>query len=206
MNFTSIIKMIFAAAAVCATANASSTVFTFDQDNLGTATNFTDTVNGLSATFSSTADPGGFVIYQGMFETLTGNVLGDPGPAGQDGLALSVNFNKNLGAVSLNFATSDFQSPSPLTLTAYENGKLVGSASSTGQFPNGFNFPEGQISFNGGVFNQLSISSTATDFAVDNLAVSQAPEPAVAALFALGILGLGIPSLRSKSLRAKLAK
>jgi hypothetical protein len=59
-----------------------------------------------------------------IFETLTGNVLGDPGPAGIDNLALSVNFSRNLAAVELDFATSDFSIASPLTLTAYENSKL----------------------------------------------------------------------------------
>jgi hypothetical protein len=41
----------------CAAASAD-TIFNFDNDSLGTSTTFTDTVNGLSATFSSSADPG----------------------------------------------------------------------------------------------------------------------------------------------------
>ncbi len=123
------------------------TVFDFESDSLGTATTFTDTVNGLSATFSSSADPGGFVIYPSMFETLTGNVLGDPGPASVDKLALDVSFSQSLSAITLDFATSDFITPSPFTLTAYENSKKVGSVSSKGQFLAGFSFPEGEIAF-----------------------------------------------------------
>jgi hypothetical protein len=81
------ITLILAATALC-TAAYGDTIFNLDGDSVGTATNFTDTVNGLSATFSSAADPAGFVVYATMFENLTGNVLGDPGPAGLDGLAL----------------------------------------------------------------------------------------------------------------------
>jgi hypothetical protein len=189
------LRLLLACAAACCAASAS-TVFNFDNDNLGTATNFTDTVNGLSATFSSAADPGGFVVYSSMFETLTGNVLGDPGPAGVDGLDLSINFSQNLSAVTLDFATADFNTPSPFTLTAYENSTLVGSATSSGQFLGGFTFPEGEISFAGGSFNQLVLSSTAMDFAVDNINVASAPEPAALGLFAAGLLAFGIPALK----------
>ena len=191
------LKLLFAVSTLCAGANAS-TVFNFDKDSLGTASGFTDTSNGLSATFSSAADPGGFVVYSSFFETLTGNVLGDPGPAGADNLALNVSFSGFLSAVTLNFATSDFGAPSSLTLSAYQNGKLVGSNSSKGQFLPGFTFPEGEIAFSGAAFNKIVISSQATDFAVDNITVSPTPEPAAFYLTALGLLALGIPSLRSK--------
>ncbi len=186
---------LFLGAALCGSAHAS-TIFNFDNDAMGTATGFTDTVNGLSASFSSSADPGGFVIYQSIFNTLTGNVLGDPGPAQMDNLSLDVNFSSNLATVSLDFATSDFGTASPLTVTAYENSTLVGSVQSTGSFISGFDFPEGQVSFSGTPFNQIVISSTATDFAVDNISATAAPEPAVPALFGLGLLLLGIPALR----------
>lgn len=174
-----------------AAANAGA-IFNFDTDALGTTTAFTDTNNGVSATFASAADPGGFVIYPSIFDTLTGNVLGDPGPAGVDGLALNIDFNQPLAGIQLDFATSDLGTPSPLTLTAYENGALVGSDTQFGQVPGGFLFPEGAISFHGGVFNQIVISSTAADFAVDNINVTSAPEPGTAALIGIGLI---LPSL-----------
>src|SRR5271165_2755038 len=214
MTFSKSVRLILAAVALSAAANAS-TIFTFDGDTLGTSTTFTDTVDGLSATFSSTADPGGFIVYQSMFETLTGNVLGDPGPAGLDNLALSVNFSQDLSAVVLDFATADFITPSPLTLTAYENSTLVGSNTLSGQFLTGFTFPEGEIGFSGGVFNQIVISSTATDFAVDNINVITAgagttatatPEPATCALLGASLLTLGVPALRRKTARRALTK
>lgn len=195
MNINRTLQLFIACVTLGIAANAS-TVFNFDGDGLGTATGFTDTVNGLSAQFSSPSDPGGFVVYSSLFETLTGNVLGDPGPAGLDGLNLSVNFSQNLSAVTFNFATADFGSPSPLTLTAYENSTLAGSASQIGSFLNGFTFPEGEIAFTGGPFNRLVISSTAMDFAVDNITanVATAPEPSAFYLFAAGLLAFGLPA------------
>ncbi len=133
-----------------------------------------------------------------MFETLTGNVLGDPGPAGLDGLSLLVQFSQNLSAATLDFATADFGTPSPLTLTAYENSTLVGSATSNGQFLSGFAFPEGEIAFQGGAFDSIVISSTAMDFAVDNINVVASPEPAAFELFALGLFAIFAPALKRR--------
>ncbi len=188
MIFNKSLTLLLPAAIFCAAANAS-TIFNFDNDTLGTSTTFTDTVDGLSATFSSSADPGGFVVYPSMFETLTGNVLGDPGPASADNLDLDVNFSQNLSAITLDFATADFLTPSPFTLTAYENSTLVGSDASTGQFLPGFTFPEGEISFDG-TFNNVVLSSTSADFAIDNIDVirmAEAPEPGDVSLLVIGL-------------------
>jgi hypothetical protein len=141
-----------------------------------------------------------------MFNTLNGNVIGDPGPAGANNLALSIGFSHDIGAVTLDFATADFASPSPLTLTAYENSNLVGSVSATGNVPGGFLFPEGQVSFTGGTFNQLVISSSAPDFAIDNINATTAPEPAPVALLGASLLALGIPALRRRSARTTVTK
>jgi hypothetical protein len=186
----------FLAAFTMTNAAKATTIFNFDSDNLGTTTSFTDTVNGLSATFSSAADPGGFVIYSSMFVTLTGNVLGDPGPAGIDGLALDIAFNSDLNAIDLSFATADFGTPSPVTLTAYENSTLVGANTLSGMFIGSSLFPEGEIAFDGATFNNVVISSSAMDFAVDNIAVSSVPEPGPFTLVAGGIALLAIGSLR----------
>jgi hypothetical protein len=186
--FNKSLSLLLPTVLLCAAANAS-TIFNFDDDTLGTSTTFTDTVDGLSATFSSSADPGGFVVYPSMFETLTGNVLGDPGPASANNLDLDINFSQNLSAITLDFATADFSTPSPFTLTAYENNTLVGSDTSTGQFLSGFTFPEGEISFDG-TFNNVVLSSTAADFAVDNIDVirmAEAPEPGDVSLLVIGL-------------------
>ncbi len=204
MKFNKALIMFSALALLCTAANAS-TVFNFDTDNLGTTTTFTDSVNGISATFSSSADPGGFVVYPSMFETLTGNVLGDPGPAQQNNLGLNINFSQDLSAVVLDFATADFNTPSPFTLTAYENSNLVGSSTSSGQFLAGFVFPEGEIAFDGAVFNQLLLTTTSPDFAVDNITVlgapttaSATPEPSAFGLLGAGLLAFALPALRRR--------
>jgi len=202
MTFHKSLRFLLAASSLCAAASAS-TIFNFDGDSLGTSTKFTDTVNGLSATFSSDADPGGFVVYTSIFQTLTGNVLGDPGPAGASNLALTVGFSQNLSALTLNFATDDFGSPSPFTLAAYENATLVGSTTSAGNFLSGFTFPEGEIAFAGNAFNRVVISSTATDFAVDNInVITAAPEPAEFGLIGTALLAVGVPALRRRSKRS----
>lgn len=203
MRFTSAFPALIAASILSAATARATTVFNFDNDSLGTATGFTDTVGGLAATFASNDDPGGFVVYQSQFETLTGNVLGDPGPAGQNGLALTVAFSQTLGAVSLDFATADFSTPSPFTLDAYQNGTLVGSATQTGQFLSGAIFPEGEIAFGGSNFNEITLSSTAMDFAVDNIAVSgtATPEPVSLALVAAAFTLFGVPAIWRKRRR-----
>src|ERR1700678_3366392 len=103
MIFSTPLKLFVPMVLYCAAAHASGVIaFNFDSDAPGTSTAFTDSVAGLSATFSSSADPGGFVVYPTMFETLTGNVLGDPGPAFANNLALNVNFSQNISAIELN--------------------------------------------------------------------------------------------------------
>jgi hypothetical protein len=93
---------------VCAAAHANA-IFNFDSDNLGTGSGFTDTVNGLSANFSSSAAPRGFEIFANLFfNTLTGNLHGDPGAAGVASLNLVINFRQNPAAVTPGFATADF--------------------------------------------------------------------------------------------------
>ncbi len=194
-----ILPAAIAAAFLCTAANAG-TIFNFDNDTLGTETTFTNTVNGLSAIFSSSADPGGFVVFPSIFQNLTGNVLGDPGPAGDNNLALDISFSQVLASLSLDFATADFNSPSLFTLSAYDNSTLVGTVSVTGT-QTGSGFPEGILDFSGAAFNNVVISSTSPDFAVDNINVTAAPEPSAFLLLGTGFLLMGISSLRRKSVR-----
>jgi hypothetical protein len=191
----------FAAIAIgfCATTHAA-TIFNFDTDNQGTATTFTDTVNGISATFSSPSDPGGFSVQPSFFETLTGNVLG--GPLFQNNVALDITFNANLSAISLLFATADFNTASPFTLAAYEGNVLVGSNTLPGMFLPGFTFPEGEIAFSGANFNSVVLSTTAPNFAIDNVQVAAGaaatPEPRSAWLLGLGMVALAAPAMRRR--------
>lgn len=204
MNFSRTLRILGPMVLCGAAAHASTVVdFNFDSDTLGTSTTFTDTLDGLSATFSSSADPGGFVVYPSIFETLTGNVLGDPGPASASNIALDVNFSQDLSAITLDFATADFTIPSPFTITAYENSTLVGSDTSTGEFLAGFPFPEGEIAFEGGNFNNIVLSTPSTFFAVDNIQVlaATAPEPGTLTMLAAGLFLAGVVARRRRSSR-----
>lgn len=205
MNFKSLLQSLAAFALCCGGAHAAGIYqFNFDTDNLGTATTFTDVDGALSATFASSADPGGFVVYPSMFETLTGNVLGDPGPSGSSNIPLDIGFSQGLSAITLDFATADFITPSPLTLAAYENSTLVGSTTVSGEFLPGFAFPEGEVAFDGATFNNVVISTAAPDFAVDNILVATAaPEPGTISMLAAGLCLTGIGAARRRKSAAR---
>jgi hypothetical protein len=163
-------------------------VYNFNADVLGKTTPFTDTVSGLAATFTSSGDPAGFVVGPTFFSALTGNVLLDPGPAGLNNLALMVVFSAPQTSISLNFATNS--APGVLfNLNAFSGASAVGSAAASGVIPLGFSFPEGVISFSGPAFDRVVLSSSALDFAIDNVTVDAIPEPGALSLLTLGMLG-----------------
>jgi hypothetical protein len=187
MKFATLLGTVILAAGSGPLAHAA-VIFNFDTDNVGTSTQFTDTSGGISATFSSPGDPGGFAIEPSTFQALSGNVLGDPGPAFLNNLSLNISFDSKLTAISLVFATGEFGTASPLVLDAYNGSAFVGSASATGFVPNGFFFPEGEIAFVGSAFDRVVLSTVAQDFAIDNVAVAQAPEPGSVSMLALGLI------------------
>lgn len=165
-----------------------STVFTFDSDITGTAPTFTDTVGGLSVTFTSPSDPNGFTIGPSTFSALTGQILAD-GPGNASPLPLTLTFSAPLTSISLLFATNSGTGV-PLFLNAYSGGAggtLVGTASASGAIPPGFGFPEGSLSFGGVVFDTIVLSSTAIDFAIDNVSATLTPEPGGWGTAALGL-------------------
>jgi hypothetical protein len=182
-----IAKTVFSVGLSCASLSAA-TVFTFDSDITGTAPTFTDTVGGLSVTFTSPSDPNGFSIGPSTFSTLTGQILAD-GPGNASPLPLTLTFSAPLTNISLLFATNSGAGV-PLFLNAYSGGAggtLVGTASASGSIPPGFGFPEGSLSFGGAVFDTIVLSSTAIDFAIDDVSATLTPEPGSWGTAALGL-------------------
>jgi hypothetical protein len=164
-------------------------VFNFDSDTVGENTTFTDTNNGVSATFSSPS-LGGFEVLASSslppLELLSGNVLTDT----LDNASLAIAFSSNETSIFMDFATSS-SAGVPFVLTAFENGAQVGQVSASGAIPSGFTIPEGVINFSGVTFNSVSLTSTAEDFAIDNVDVqSVVPEPSSFWFLGVGLLAL----------------
>ena len=176
-------------------------IFNFDSDASLTETTFSDTSNGVTATFSSPADPGGFTVVaaavNGFFAPMSGNVLEDPGSSGASAIALDILFSQDFNSISMDFATDG---AGAFFLSAFNGTTLVGSVNVTGSVPLGGAFPQGSISFNGATFNNVVLTSPDTPFfAIDNVGVAVAsgvPEPASLYLLAAALLALfGIAKL-----------
>jgi hypothetical protein len=168
-------------------------LYNFEDVALNTSTPFSDTESGITANFSSPADPGGFTIITSFWVApISGNVLYDPGPANAGSIPLDVSFSSSLTSVTLDFATDG---SSPFTVDAYAggvSGTFIGASTDTGVIPSGGTYPQGIITFSSATpFNAITFSaSSAPFFAVDNIDVVPVPEPATLALAGLGGLSL----------------
>jgi len=154
-------------------AHAGVVTFDFEADITGTTTQFTDTISGLSATFSSTPDAGGFTIMAlSGFQSLTGNILIDTAPE-----TLTIAFSAPLTDISMDFATFGPGTASLNAFTGGSGGTLVGSNSASGTVPGGgFDLPEGVLGFTG-TFDTVVLSATTANFAIDNVAATDPPPP-----------------------------
>lgn len=206
------ISLVLTALAFSTSAAFAASVFNFDADSAGKGTAFTDVNNGISATFSSSGDPNGFVviqpaIYGVVFQTLTGNVLTDA--LGSSSPTLTILFSGGISSVNLDFAVIAGV-PTPFTLQAFRNGASVGSVTETDSVPAAFAFAEGVAAFSSSNFNEIILSSTGNTFAVDNISVTPAtgtatPEPGTLPLLfgALMFSSFVLPRLRHEFSRAK---
>lgn len=164
----------------CSSLTFADSIFNFDNDPLDIYTPFADTNNGVTATFRSNGDPGGFSLTTYSSPNTSGNILFQPGPAGLDQLSLAVAFDQVLSRVELTFVING-SNTQPFTLQALLGSNVVGQVSATGNRIPGAIFPENRILFNSASFDNIILSSEALDFAVDNISVtpgtSVVPEP-----------------------------
>ena len=140
-------------------ASAGNFTFNFPDTLLNTATPFSMTNNGVTVSFSSPADPGGFVVYPSFF-SFNNNVLFDPAPAGQNSIPLSIGIDTTIPiqSISMDFALNAVSGTS-LDFTAYQGSTQTGSGSAVGNVPGHYYiFPEGILYFSGS-FNKIVLSS-----------------------------------------------
>jgi hypothetical protein len=169
-------------------ANAAAATYDFEAQ-LGSSTPFSITNNGVTATFTSPADPGGFIVVPTFLSTLPGNTLAD-GPAGLSDIPLDIAFSEPIASISLLFALDTSDATIPLNLTTNSGG----STSAAGSLqPSGL--VEGSLSFSGTAFTSIELSTTAPDFAVDDITVTTSevtptPEPGTWSLLVAGLGGL----------------
>ena len=162
---------------------------------VGTATTFADTNNGLTATFSSPADPGAFVTGVSFF-SFGWEILSDPGPAGASNIPLTISFSSPQPGIYMNFGLAG--ASGPFELDAFLGSAPVGSTTVSGSVPVGYSLAEGTISFSG-TFDKVVLTSPTTPyFAIGNITAT--PEPSSLVLLGTALAGVG------GWLRRKLAK
>jgi PEP-CTERM motif len=185
------------AAICCVSVAANATSFNFDGLPADTGTSFVLIVDGLSATFSASADPNGFQVTPAISLPVTssGNVLIEPD--GSPYQALTISFSAPISSFSATFATT---MQDPLYLTAFNGGlgtaDEVGSTSATGTVALSGDMPEGTISFDGAMFDRVILASgNDPAFALSTITVASidsVPEPSSLALLATSVAGLGL--------------
>jgi hypothetical protein len=168
-------------------------VFDFENIAAGTPLPFSDTVNGLTATFTGNAS---VCAVGGLFVSLKGNAeVQELCAAGDQTGPLGIGFSSDLSSVSLDFAT--VAGPGTLTVEALENGNPVSTSTFNSTVPPGGFSGEGFASV-AGTFNSLTLTS-ASLLAIDNISTPAVPEPASIALLGGGLAGFVLVRRRRKA-------
>jgi hypothetical protein len=170
---------------------ASGATFTFEDFALFSTTPLSTESGTITATFSSPQGAVFFVAPGDVFSTLSGNILVD---SDTEQNALDILFSSPLQRFSVLFALRTSSQVDELRLEALLEGVVTGSASAQGAIPPGLSFPEGSLSFSGAIFDQVRLTSSAEDFAIDNVEATPEfvpiPEPSSAWLGGAGLMGV----------------
>ena len=158
-------------------------IFTFDDLFPFDTTPLTIIGDGIAGTFSSPQGGVFLVAPTDAFSTLVGNSLVD---SDTEMNQLDIVFSEPLRSISMFFALNTPLLSDVLRLDAMLAGSIVGSNSAIGSVPPGFSFPEGNLSFSGAIFDQVRLSSSAVDFAIDNVNVTSASIPETSAVLLVG--------------------
>lgn len=192
--------LIALAALASATGSAGAATITFDTVVEGTTDPFSVVADGTTVSFDGA---GLFVVgspFPAAFNSLNNNVLFD---SDDTVTPLNVNFGNNIATLSFNFALDTFEAATPFSLAFFFGATPVGSVTATGTVSPGFFFPEGLTSFSGPIFNRVVLSSTAQNFAIDNLEFTVAPTTAVPEPTSLVLFGTGVAGLIAKARRRR---
>jgi hypothetical protein len=186
-------------------ATAQATLFDFENIAVGTTTTFTDTVGGLTATFTGSAS---VCASGGLFVSLTGNVEAQElCTAGNQTGPLGISFSSDQSSVSFDFATVELVpgTPGAVTVQAFENANLVATSVFSSTVPPGNPAGEGLASI-AGTFNRLVVTGDTSDtlLAIDNIITPAVPEPASIALLGTGLAGLLLGRRRREFKRARI--